>query len=155
MRFLKQFLEKKKRKDLGKKKSSQINFTTLQLKKKRGFKALKKLCKLYFKENKSQKVVEKFKQLIEYGKTAVTNNIFEKGLNSIFDEVSAGTNVDLAEQLYNISIEWLAKNNERIWFRTSLKFGKWLYDRDEYSKLAKVNFFRKKQQQFLKEFSRF
>jgi len=103
-----------------------------------GFKALKKLCKIYLKDNKPKKVVEKFKQMMEYGKTAVTNNIFEKGLNSVLDEIGSGTDFALTEEIYTIAIAWLSINNERIWFRTALKFGKLLFDRDEHNKLAKI-----------------
>lgn len=64
------------------------------------------------KDNKPKKVVEKFKQMMEYGKTAVTNNIFEKGLNSVLDEIGSGTDFALTEEIYTIAIAWLSINNE-------------------------------------------
>lgn len=76
---------------------------------------------------------------MEYGKGAVTNNVMEKGLNSLLDLVGAGTDIDLSEKLYRIASDFLLKQkNERVWFRTNLKLAKVLYDREEYAKLEKV-----------------
>jgi len=76
---------------------------------------------------------------MEYGKSAVTNNVMEKGLNSILDLVGAGSDIELSEKLYGIASDWLLKQkNERVWFRTNLKLAKVLYDREEYSKLEKT-----------------
>jgi len=105
-----------------------------------GFKALKKLVKLYFGQGNPKKVVEKFKQLMEYSKSAVTSNYSEKALNSILDLVSTGKeNMQLADEMFQIAVDELRKqNNERVWFRTQLKQGKLLYDNDQFAKLAKV-----------------
>jgi len=104
-----------------------------------GFKALKKLTKLYFKKANNKKVVDKFKQLMEYTKSAVTSNYSEKGINSILDSIGAGKDLGLIEDLYGVALANLkATGNERVWFRTNLKLGKLLYDHDEYQKLGKV-----------------
>jgi COP9 signalosome complex subunit 2 len=104
-----------------------------------GFKALKKLTKLYFQENNHKKVCEKLKLLMEYTKSAVTSNYSEKGLNSVFDVIAQGKDINLVEELFSIALSALQEQkNERVWFRTNLKLGKLLYDADEFSKLAKT-----------------
>eukprot|EP01116_Phalansterium_solitarium_P023947 TRINITY_DN8626_c0_g1_i1.p1 TRINITY_DN8626_c0_g1~~TRINITY_DN8626_c0_g1_i1.p1 ORF type:complete len:444 (-),score=75.61 TRINITY_DN8626_c0_g1_i1:111-1442(-) len=104
-----------------------------------GFKALKKLVKLYFKKGNNKKVLQKFKQFMDCSKTAVTSNYAEKGLNAILDRISTGKDLQLTEDLYAIAIQaLLEQKNERIWFRTSLKLGKLLFDHESYVKLAKI-----------------
>jgi len=104
-----------------------------------GFKSLKKLTKLYFKEDNAKKVTEKFTTFMEYSKNAVTSNYSEKGLNSILDTISTSKDLNLVEQIYNIALQSLkSQGNDRVWFRTNLKFGKLLYDAEEHTKLAKI-----------------
>jgi len=105
-----------------------------------GFKSLKKLTKLYHKVANNKKVVDKFKQLMDYTKF-VTSNYSEKGINSVLDDmgVSAGKDLGLVEEVYVIALNSLkAAGNERVWFRTNLKLGKLLFDADEHAKLAKI-----------------
>jgi len=104
-----------------------------------GFKALKKLTKLYFQQGNNKKVSEKFKSLMDYSKNAVTSNYSENGINSILDAVSLGKDISLTEELFNIALAALKEQkNERVWFRTNLKLGKLLFDADEFNKLAKI-----------------
>jgi len=104
-----------------------------------GFKALKKLTKLYFQKGDRKKVTEKFKAFMDYTKNAVTSNYSEKGINSVLDAVSLGKDLSLIEELFNIALtELKAQKNERVWFRTNLKLGKLLYDANEFTKLAKI-----------------
>ena len=79
-----------------------------------GFKALKKLTKLYFQKGKRPKVVEKFKQFMEYSKSAVTSNVSEKGLNAVLDYVGGGKDLSLTEELYNIALAALKKHNNEV-----------------------------------------
>jgi len=104
-----------------------------------GFKSLKKLTKLYFQQGHNKKVIEKFKALMDYTKSAVTSNYSEKGLNSVLDAVSLGKDINLMEELFTVALNTLKEQkNERVWFRTNLKLGKLLFDADEFSKLAKI-----------------
>jgi len=97
------------------------------------------LVKLYLKQNNKTKVLEKFQQFMEYGKGSVTNNVMEKGLNTLLDLVGSSNDIDLSEKLYKVASDFLLKQkNERVWFRTNLKLAKVLYDREEYSKLEKT-----------------
>jgi hypothetical protein len=118
----------------------------------RGFKALKNLTLVYYKLGDSKKVQEKFKKFMEYVKGHVTPNYAEKGLNSALDKICSGKDIDLTESVFHIALDALAKSQEvnnriitfglisfkRVWFRTNLKLGKFLYDNNEHSKLAKV-----------------
>lgn len=116
-----------------------------------GFKALKKLTKLYMRKGEGKKVSEKFKQFMEYTKSAVTSNYSEKGINSILDSASLGKDNALTEELFQIAVNALhqQKNEvknlfylilQRVWFRTNLKLGKFLFDHGEFPKLARVRF---------------
>jgi len=104
-----------------------------------GFKALKKLTKLYFKESNAAKVTEKFTAFIDYSKSAVGANVSEKGLNSVLDTISTSKDLGLIEMVYNIALHSMkSQGNERVWFRTNLKLGKLLFDADEHTKLSKI-----------------
>jgi len=104
-----------------------------------GFKALKKLIKLYNQIANGPKVIEKFKAFMDYTKSAVTSNYSEKGLNSVLDAIGTGKDINLIEQLYTIALATLkSQKNERVWFRTNLKLGKLLFDAGEFAKLGKI-----------------
>jgi len=104
-----------------------------------GFKALKKLIKLYNQIPNGPKVIEKFKAFMDYTKSAVTSNYSEKGLNSVLDAIGTGKDINLIEQLYTIGLATLkSQKNERVWFRTNLKLGKLLFDAGEFAKLGKI-----------------
>eukprot|EP01111_Echinosteliopsis_oligospora_P000089 TRINITY_DN1008_c0_g1_i1.p1 TRINITY_DN1008_c0_g1~~TRINITY_DN1008_c0_g1_i1.p1 ORF type:complete len:454 (+),score=103.37 TRINITY_DN1008_c0_g1_i1:56-1417(+) len=104
-----------------------------------GFKALKKMVKLLFRLGKTDQVLAKYKQFLTYIKSAVTNNYSEKGITSILDMIATSTDLDLIQQMYDISLKSLMEaKNEKVWFRMYLKFAKLLFDKEEYSKLAKI-----------------
>ena len=78
--------------------------------------------KLSFKSGKFEQMTAKYKQFLTYIKSAVTNNYSEKGINAILDLVSASTNLDLIQQMYDITLKALvdAKNEVccvcvRVW----------------------------------------
>jgi len=103
-----------------------------------GIKALKKLTKLYLKENNSKKVLEKFTAFMECCKS-VSPNESEKGLNSVLDAMSTSKDLNLVEMVYTSALQNLKEQgNDRVWFRTNLKLGKLLYEADEHTKLAKI-----------------
>jgi len=104
-----------------------------------GFKALKKIVKLNYKIGKFENMVTKYKLFLTYIKSAVTSNYSEKGINSILDLVSSSTDLDLIQQIYDITLKSLLDaKNERVWFRTNLKFAKLLFEKEEYNRLAKI-----------------
>lgn len=104
-----------------------------------GFKALKKIVKLSFKTGKFENMLNKYKLFLTYTKSAVTSNYSEKGINSILDLISTATDLDLIQQVYDITLKSLLDaKNERVWFRTNLKFAKLLFEKEEYNRLAKI-----------------
>lgn len=104
-----------------------------------GFKALKKVVKLSFKTGKFDAMLNKYKLFLTYTKSAVTSNYSEKGINSILDLISTATDLDLIQQVYDITLKSLLDaKNERVWFRTNLKFAKLLFEKEEYTRLAKI-----------------
>ncbi|PRP82771.1 proteasome component region PCI domain-containing protein [Planoprotostelium fungivorum] len=104
-----------------------------------GFKALKKLIKLYFNKGNHKKAVDRLKKLMEYTKSAISANVSEKGLNSILDVISVDKNLSNVEEMYSVALQALQKfHNERVWFRTNLRLGKLLFDHNEYGKLSKI-----------------
>lgn len=78
----------------------------------RGFKALKKIVKLNFKIGKFENMLNKYKLFLTYIKSAVTSNYSEKGINSILDLASTSTDLDLIQQMYDVTLKSLldAKN---------------------------------------------
>jgi COP9 signalosome complex subunit 2 len=104
-----------------------------------GFKALKKIVKLNFKTGKFEGMVSKYRLFLTYIKSAVTSNYSEKGINSVLDLVSSSPDLDLIQQVYDITLRSLLEaKNERVWFRTNLKFAKLLFEKEEYNRLAKI-----------------
>eukprot|EP00871_Galdieria_phlegrea_P002831 jgi/Galph1/3549/GphlegSOOS_G2190.1 len=104
-----------------------------------GFKALKQIVKLLYRQGKYQEMLEKYKELLTYIKSAVTRNYSEKSINKILDYVSSSQQFPLLQEFYENTLQAL-KNamNERLWFKTKLKLGKLWFDWGEYGRLAKV-----------------
>lgn len=83
----------------------------------RGFKALKRLCKLNFQLKKHDEVKRRFKQLLEDYSTLLMEN--EKGLNSLLDFL--GSSPDIKE-FYDLTLAQLEKNGNKV-------SSKWTYQR--------------------------
>jgi COP9 signalosome complex subunit 2 len=104
-----------------------------------GFKALKQMMKIYFKQREFRTMLEKYRLLLTYIKSAVTRNYSEKSINSILDYVSAGRQTDLLQEFYEITLAALQDaKNDRLWFKTTLKLGKTYLDQEDHSKLVKT-----------------
>lgn len=58
-----------------------------------GFKALKQMIKINFKLSNYLEMMNRYKQLLTYIKSAVTRNHSEKSINSILDYISTSKNV--------------------------------------------------------------
>ena len=54
----------------------------------RGFKALKQTVKLYYRLGRYKEMMEAYREMLTYIKSAVTRNYSEKCINSIMDYVS-------------------------------------------------------------------
>ncbi|GMY19913.1 COP9 signalosome complex subunit 2-like, partial [Fagus crenata] len=79
-----------------------------------GFKALKQTVKLYYRLGKYEEMMEAYREMLTYIKSAVTRNYSEKCINSIMDFVSgsASQNFGLLQEFYQTTLKALeeAKN---------------------------------------------
>lgn len=104
-----------------------------------GFKALKQMIKINFKLGNYDEMMNRYKQLLTYIKSAVTRNYSEKSINSILDYISTSKNMALLQDFYETTLLALKDaKNDRLWFKTNTKLGKLHYDREEYNKLARI-----------------
>lgn len=80
----------------------------------RGFKALKQTVKLYYRLGRYKEMMEAYREMLTYIKSAVTRNYSEKCINSIMDYVSgsASQNFGLLQEFYQTTLRALeeAKN---------------------------------------------
>lgn len=86
----------------------------------RGFKALKQTVKLYYKLGRYKEMMDSYRVMLTYIKSAVTRNYSEKCINNIMDFVSgsASQNFGLLQEFYQTTLKALeeAKNEVRKWF---------------------------------------
>lgn len=136
----------------------------------RGFKALKQTVKLYYRLGKYKEMMDAYREMLTYIKSAVTRNYSEKCINNIMDFVSgsASQNFSLLREFYQTTLKALeeAKNEvriffwsfgitmvfflsicdlfsivlQRLWFKTNLKLCKIWFDMGEYGRMSKVSF---------------
>lgn len=104
-----------------------------------GFKALKQIVKLHFKLGITDKMLEAYREMLSYTKTAVTRNASEKKINSLLDFVSSSTDMKLLQDFYGTTLEALMEaKNDRLWFKTQLKLcGLW-FKLKEYGRASKI-----------------
>ncbi len=80
----------------------------------RGFKALKQTVKLHYKLGNYKHMMDAYREMLTYIKSAVTRNYSEKCINNILDFVSgsASQNLELLQEFYQTTLKALeeAKN---------------------------------------------
>jgi hypothetical protein len=78
----------------------------------RGFKALKQTVKLHYKLGNQKEMMEAYREMLTYIKSAVTRNYSEKCINKILDFVSSSQNLELLQDFYQTTLQALeeAKN---------------------------------------------
>ncbi|XP_035646045.2 COP9 signalosome complex subunit 2-like isoform X1 [Oncorhynchus keta] len=104
-----------------------------------GFKALKQMIKINFKLTNFPEMMNRYKQLLTYIRSAVTRNYSEKSINSILDYISTSKQMDLLQEFYETTLYALKDaKNDRLWFKTNTKLGKLYLEREEYGKLQKI-----------------
>jgi len=89
----------------------------------RGFKALKQTVKLYYRLGRYKEMMEAYREMLTYIKSAVTRNYSEKCINSIMDYVSgsASQNFGLLQEFYQTTLKALEEaKNEVNTFRLYL-----------------------------------
>uniref|UniRef100_A0A2N9G444 COP9 signalosome complex subunit 2 n=1 Tax=Fagus sylvatica TaxID=28930 RepID=A0A2N9G444_FAGSY len=106
-----------------------------------GFKALKQTVKLYYRLGKYAEMMQAYREMLSYIKSAVTRNYSEKCINNIMDFISgsASQNFGLLQEFYQTTLKALEEaKNERLWFKTNLKLCKIWFDIGEYGRLSKI-----------------
>uniref|UniRef100_A0A0X3PVD8 COP9 signalosome complex subunit 2 n=1 Tax=Schistocephalus solidus TaxID=70667 RepID=A0A0X3PVD8_SCHSO len=104
-----------------------------------GFRALKQIIKIKFRLGRFEEMMQDYKTLLTYIKSAVTRNYSEKSINSILDYVSTLKQVDLLQNFYTTTLEALLEaKNERLWFKTNTKLGKLFLERGDYMQLHRI-----------------
>merc|ERR1712004_272216 len=104
-----------------------------------GFKALKQMIKINFRLSNYGEMMNRYKQLLLYIKSAVTRNYSEKSINSILDYISTSKQMDLLQNFYETTLEALREaKNDRLWFKTNTKLGKLYFDREEFGRLQRI-----------------
>lgn len=90
----------------------------------RRFKALQRLVVIYFGQHIYEKMVDRYRAMLEY-LSSVTRNECTEAINNILDAIAAVTNVHVLSEMYEITLIALkSANNERLWFNTNLKLAK-------------------------------
>lgn len=104
-----------------------------------GFRALKQMIKIYFKLGRYDDMMQRYRDLLTYIKSAVVRNYSERSINSILDYISTSKQMELLQNFYETTLSALKETkNERLWFKTKLKLGKLYFDNEEYTKLNRV-----------------
>ncbi|PAV60007.1 hypothetical protein WR25_18053 [Diploscapter pachys] len=104
-----------------------------------GFKALKQMIKITFSAGDYSVMLDHYRCLLKYIKSAVTKNYSEKSINSILDYISTSKQMDLLQQFYEITLDALRDaRNDRLWFKTNTKLGKLYFDMREFGKMEKI-----------------
>ncbi|CAB1111636.1 unnamed protein product [Ectocarpus sp. CCAP 1310/34] len=107
-----------------------------------GFKALKQMMKLLFKMSAFQEFTDCYTQLLGYTKGAVTQNVGEKGVNSVLDYVSSSNDWALLKGFYEQTLDTLRRvqehKNNRLWFKCNLKLGHLMYEVGEMGRLQRI-----------------
>lgn len=102
-----------------------------------GFKALKQMIKINFRLGNHEEMMNRYKQLLSYIKSAVTRNYSEKSINSILDYISTSNRMDLLQEFYETTLDALRDaKNDRLWFKTNTKLGKLYFDRGDFKRLS-------------------
>ncbi|KAJ8570543.1 hypothetical protein K7X08_037515 [Anisodus acutangulus] len=106
-----------------------------------GFKALKQTVKIHYRLGRYKEMMDAYREMLTYIKSAVTRNYSEKCINNIMDFVSgsASQNFGLLREFYETTLKALEEaKNERLWFKTNLKLCKIWFDLGEYGKMSKI-----------------
>lgn len=120
------------------------------------YKAIKQLVKLHLlKTGNAQEAIRMYERMLECiaspGCAGVSPNAVEKGVNGMLDRVSSSSasqdnnssSSDLAQSVYDATLRVFHPTsgscpNERLWFKTNLKYGQLLYEMKETNKLTIV-----------------
>lgn len=121
------------------------------------FKALKQLVKLHLRTGNANEVMRHYQRLLEcVAEGEVSPNAVEKGINGMLDRISllyqgtSSRNAPLqadpqvfARDVYEATLKIFhprtgSSPNERLWFKTNIKYGQLLYELNETAKLQRI-----------------
>lgn len=118
------------------------------------FKAMKQLVKLHLRNGNSPEIIRHYNRMLEcIAEGGISPNSVEKGINGMLDRVSSllqGTSSTkaqdpqkLASHVYECTVKFFDPKtgttpNERLWFKSNLKYGQLLYEMHETAKLQTV-----------------
>lgn len=118
------------------------------------FKAMKQLVKLHLRSGQAALMMQHYRRLLEcVAEGDVSPNAIEKGIGGMLERVaslyqgSSAARIDnpqaLAETVYDATLAVFHPNNgacpnERLWFKTNLKYGQLLYEMNQVNKLQQV-----------------
>ena len=78
--------------------------------------------KLHYVLGNQGDMLKSYELMLEYANGAVTRNAAEKKINSTLDFISHSTDPMLLQKFYALTLRALANaNNDRLWFKTSIK----------------------------------
>ena len=108
------------------------------------FKCMKQLVKLHLKMGNSTQVLHHYQRLLECV-NGVSANAVEKGISGMLDRISQSqtTPQTLTSQIYEATLQVFSPTtgtfpNERLWFKTNIKYGQLLYEMNETVKLQAI-----------------
>ena len=109
------------------------------------FKSMKQLVKLYLKLNHAPQVMFHYQRLLECAVSDnVSANAVEKGIHAMLERISQSS-MPLAEmcQIYKATLHVFSPTtgtfpNERLWFKTNIKYGQLLYEMNETTQLQAI-----------------
>lgn len=118
------------------------------------YKALKQLVKLYLRAGDTNEILRHYNRMLTcIAKGNISPNSVEKGVNGMLDRVSSllqGNSLSkvedaqkLASQVYECTVKLFDPKgsgsvpNDRLWFKTNLKYGQLLYETNETAKVSK------------------
>jgi COP9 signalosome complex subunit 2 len=112
---------------------------------------MKQLIKLHLQTGNSSEILRHYERLTEcISEGSISPNAVEKGVNGMLDRISsilqgnASSRVqdprNLASEIYEHTIKFFEPKrglfpNDRLWFKTNLKYGQLLYETNETGKL--------------------
>lgn len=118
------------------------------------YKAMKQLIKLHLRTGNSSEILRHYGRMLEcISEGGVSPNAVEKGINGMLDRISSllqGNSSSKVTDPQNLASEVYARTvkffdpktgpvpNDRLWFKTNLKYGQLLYETNETGKLQIV-----------------
>lgn len=102
------------------------------------FKALQHIVNLNFKLGDFAAMTSRYTELLKHI-NKVTSNECTEAINSVLDNVSGSTDVDVLGEMYAITLSALkSANNERLWFSINVRKAKLLLRAKEFTQLKSI-----------------